>query len=108
MEKMMMPATYNVLSTEEMTYTEGGATTIQALCAVFLPGYVTFDVVSDARAKRRANGDGWLSALIDERAADAKKSTTNLIYQVAAAVYTGLSCLSVVGAAGMLAVIYDV
>ena len=26
MEKMMMPAYYNVLSTEEMTYTEGGAT----------------------------------------------------------------------------------
>ena len=25
MEKMMMPAYYNVLSTEEMTYTEGGA-----------------------------------------------------------------------------------
>ena len=24
--KMMMPASYNVLSNEEMTYTEGGAT----------------------------------------------------------------------------------
>ncbi len=29
MEKMMMPAYYNVLSTEEMTYTEGGATMVQ-------------------------------------------------------------------------------
>ena len=28
MEKMMMPAYYNVLSTEEMTYTEGGATAV--------------------------------------------------------------------------------
>ena len=37
MEKMMMPAYYNVLSTEEMTYTEGGATMVLAACAWFLP-----------------------------------------------------------------------
>ena len=29
--KIMMPASYNVLSCEEMTYTEGGATVGQAL-----------------------------------------------------------------------------
>lgn len=108
MEKMMMPACYNVMNEEEMTYTEGGATTLQAICAVLLPGYATFDVVYDARAKRRANPDNWLTALIDERVADAGKSTANLVYQVASAVYTGMSCLSIVGAAGMLAVIYDV
>ena len=34
MEKtMMLPAMYNVLSQEEMTYTEGGATMTQALLA---------------------------------------------------------------------------
>ena len=37
MEKMMMPAYYNVLSTEEMTYTEGGATSTQAILAALLP-----------------------------------------------------------------------
>ena len=31
MEKMMMPAYYNVLSTEEMTYTEGGATALSLI-----------------------------------------------------------------------------
>jgi len=36
MEKMMMPAYYNVLSTEEMTYTEGGATATQAILAALL------------------------------------------------------------------------
>lgn len=35
MEKMMMPAYYNVLSTEEMTYTEGGANTVETpVCLV--------------------------------------------------------------------------
>lgn len=29
--KIMMPASYNVLSCEEMTYTEGGATFTEAL-----------------------------------------------------------------------------
>ena len=40
MEKMMMPAYYNVLSTEEMTYTEGGATATMSealLCWLILP-----------------------------------------------------------------------
>ena len=31
--KIMMPASYNVLSCEEMTYTEGGATVGQAVAA---------------------------------------------------------------------------
>ena len=108
MEKMMMPACYNALSAEEMTYTEGGATALQALCAVLLPGYGTYQLVYDARAKRRANSEGWLTALVNERTADAGKGTANLVYQVASAVYTGLSCLSVIGAVTMLAIIYDV
>ena len=41
MEKMMMPAYYNVLSTEEMTYTEGGATATmsEALLCWLIPPY---------------------------------------------------------------------
>ena len=34
-----MPANYNLLAEEEMTYTTGGATAVQALCAWFLPFY---------------------------------------------------------------------
>ena len=37
--KMMMPANYCVMSEEEMTYTEGGATAVQAFCAWFVPFY---------------------------------------------------------------------
>mgnify|MGYP000497253388 CR=1 FL=1 len=39
--KIMMPASYNVLSCEEMTYTEGGATVGQAVAAWLWPGYAT-------------------------------------------------------------------
>ena len=41
MEKMMMPAYYNVLSTEEMTYTEGGATATmsEALLCWLIPSH---------------------------------------------------------------------
>ena len=44
MEKMMMPAYYNVLSTEEMTYTEGGAnaTMSEALLCWLIPPYGWF------------------------------------------------------------------
>ena len=41
MEKtMMLPAMYNVLSMDEMTYTEGGATATQAILAALLPPYL--------------------------------------------------------------------
>ena len=59
MEKMMMPAYYNVLSTEEMTYTEGGATMVQAACAWFIPFYGWFKgitAVRDYRKKNRRHG----------------------------------------------------
>ena len=49
MEKMMMPAYYNVLSTEEMTYTEGGATMVQAACAWFIPFYGWFKGITADR-----------------------------------------------------------
>ena len=39
--KIMMPASYNVLSCEEMTYTEGGATVGQAVAAWLCKGNVT-------------------------------------------------------------------
>ena len=33
-KKLMLPANYNVMNEEEMTYTEGGANLLQAVCAV--------------------------------------------------------------------------
>ena len=51
MEKMMMPAYYNVLSTEEMTYTEGGATATmsEALLCWLIPPYGWFKGVTAVR-----------------------------------------------------------
>ena len=50
MEKtMMLPAMYNVLSQEEMTYTEGGATMTQALLAALLPPYGWYKASTEIR-----------------------------------------------------------
>ena len=47
--KIMMPASYNVLSCEEMTYTEGGATVGQAVAAWLWPGYATVIGINTCR-----------------------------------------------------------
>ena len=54
MEKMMMPAYYNVLSTEEMTYTEGGAnaTMSEALLCWLIPPYGWFKGLTAVRNYR--------------------------------------------------------
>ena len=50
MEKtMMLPAMYNVLSQEEMTYTEGGATMTQALLAALIPPYGWYKASTEIR-----------------------------------------------------------
>ena len=106
MKTMMMPASYNVMSNEEMTYTAGGATTLEAVCAVLVPGYANFRLISDARAERQKNPNGWLTTVINDRIADAQQNTTNAVYQVATAVWTGLGCLSVIGLVSDLVMIY--
>ena len=37
--KLNLPASYAVMNEEEMTYTAGGATMVQALCAWVVPFY---------------------------------------------------------------------
>ena len=64
MEKtMMLPAMYNVLSQEEMTYTEGGATMTQALLAALLPPYGWYKASTEIRDYRKKNPTpGWTPA----------------------------------------------
>ena len=50
--KMMMPANYCVMSEEEMTYTEGGATAVQAFCAWFVPFYGWYKGITAVRDYR--------------------------------------------------------
>ena len=97
MEKMMMPAYYNVLSTEEMTYTEGGATATQALCAWFLPFYGWFKGSIAIRDYRRKNPNTWMETGMDALSKDMEKSTTNLLYDVACTLSVLGVCSSGVG-----------
>ena len=97
MEKMMMPAYYNVLSTEEMTYTEGGATATQALCAWFLPFYGWFKGSIAIRDHRRKNPNTWMETGLDALSKDMEKSTTNLLYDIACTVSVLGVCSSGVG-----------
>lgn len=97
MEKMMMPAYYNVLSTEEMTYTEGGATATQALCAWFLPFYGWFKGSVAIRDYRRKNPDTWMETGMDALSKDMEKSTTNLLYDVACTISVLGVCSSGLG-----------
>ena len=97
MEKMMMPAYYNVLSTEEMTYTEGGATMVQAACAWFLPFYGWFKGITAVRDYRKKNPDNWTETGLDALSADMEKSTANAIRDIACTAYMISSTATGVG-----------
>lgn len=94
MENMIkMPVAYAVLDTEEMTYTEGGATMTQAICSWVIPFYGWYKGVMAARSYRRAHPDDWMETGLDALTADMEKSTANLLYDVA-------NTISVIGICG--------
>ena len=99
MEKMMMPAYYNVLSTEEMTYTEGGATATmsEALLCWLIPPYGWFKGVTAVRDYRRKNPNTWMEKGLDALATDMEKSTANTIRDLACAAWFVTSTASGVG-----------
>ena len=98
MEKMMMPAYYNVLSTEEMTYTEGGAnaTMTEALLCWLIPPYGWFRGVTAVRDYRRKNPNTWTETGLDALSKDMDKSTANMLYDLGCSLCVVGSCLSVV------------
>ena len=58
--KIMMPASYNVLSCEEMTYTEGGATFTEALLN-WIPPIGWYMVLPPCATTARATPTtGWI------------------------------------------------
>lgn len=86
MEKtMMLPAMYNVLSQEEMTYTEGGATMTQALLVALLPPYGWYKASTEIRDYRKKNPNTWLDTGLDAFVAGCEKSVTNAIYGIGCA-----------------------
>ena len=86
MEKtMMLPAMYNVLSQEEMTYTEGGATMTQALLAALLPPYGWYKASTEIRDYRKKNPNTWTQDGLDYFANDMGKCVSNFLYDLACA-----------------------
>lgn len=98
MEKtMMMPAFYNVLNEEEMTYTSGGATATEALLAWVLPPYGWYKGVMAIRDYRQKNPNTWMETGVDYFIKDMGKSVTNFLYDFACATYVIGSCGTGVG-----------
>ncbi|OUN72416.1 hypothetical protein B5G12_09115 [Faecalibacterium sp. An58] len=91
-----MPANYNVMSGEEMTYTTGGATAVEAFCAWFVPFYGWFKGITAVRDYRKQNPDTWLNTGLDALSAHMETSTVNMLYDVACAISVVGSCLSVI------------
>jgi len=98
MENMMkMPASYLVMNEEEMTYTEGGATAVQAVCAVFIPVYGWYKGITAARNYRRAHPNDWLDTGIDALVKNSEQSVTNMIYNYGCTAWTISATFSVIG-----------
>ncbi len=91
-----MPAVYNVMEQEEMTYTTGGATALQAVCAWFLPFYGWYKGITAVRDYRKANPDTWLETGLDAFTAHMETSTVNMLYDIACGISVVSSCMSIV------------
>lgn len=61
MEKtLMMPASYNVMNEQEMTYTQGGASAFEALVAWIIPPYGWYKGLTAVRDYRRQHPNNWV------------------------------------------------
>ena len=93
---MRMPACYNVLSCEEMTYTEGGVGVVEAAMAWF-PLYGWYKGITAIRDYRNANPKTWLENGIDAITNDMNKSAANAIRDLGRIVWVTASCATGVG-----------
>ena len=94
---MRLPANYNVMCADEMTYTEGGATAIEALCAWVIPFYGWFQGTMAIRSYRKANPKTWLETGLDAFSQDMNKGTMNLLYDLGCAAQFISVCATGVG-----------
>ena len=94
---MMLPASYCVMNEEEMTYTAGGATMVQALCAWVVPFYGWYKGITAVRDYRKAHPDNWTETGLDALTADMEKSTANAIRDIACTAYMISSTATGVG-----------
>lgn len=94
---MMLPASYCVMNEEEMTYTAGGATMVQALCAWVVPFYGWYKGITAVRDYRKAHPDNWTSTGSDALSKYMDKSFTNAMYGLGCTFWTVSSCFTGVG-----------
>ena len=92
-----MPANYIILNQDEMTYTSGGATAVQALCAWFLPFYGWYKGSVAIRDYRRQNPNSWIETGLDAFTAHMESSVTNMLYDIACAASVIGVCSTVIG-----------
>ena len=89
--KIMMPASYNVLSCEEMTYTEGGATVGQAVIGI-----------NTCREARKKDHDNWVSNVWSDIKADCKGNVTNTFYHAGMIFWNAASTISSFGLSAVM------
>ena len=95
--KLMMPASCCMMSEEEMTYTQGGATSVEALCAWVIPFYGWYKGTMAIRQYRKQNPNTWLETGLDALSKDMEKSTINLLYDVGCALQVISVCATGAG-----------
>ena len=83
--KMKMPANYNVMNEEEMTYTTGGASAIQAIAAWVFPHYAWLAGVTAIRDFRNKNLNTRTQDRLASLANAMGKSVSNFLYDLACA-----------------------
>ncbi len=95
---MRMPACYNVLSCEEMTYTEGGANaTLTEAILNWIPFVGWYKGVMAIRSYRNANPKTWLETGLDAIVDDMNKSAENTLRDLGRIVWVTSSCATGVG-----------
>lgn len=79
-----MPASYCVMAEEEMIYTTGGATALDAVCAwLIFPFYGWFKGSVAIRDYRKQNPDTWMETGLDALNEHMETNATNLLYDIA-------------------------
>ena len=97
--KIMMPASYNVLSCEEMTYTEGGATFTEALLN-WIPPIGWYMGVTAMRNYRKSHPNDWLDTGLDALSRDMDSSAQNMLRDLGRIVWVTATSATGVGFSG--------
>lgn len=96
---MMMPASYNVLSYDEMTYTEGG-TTLTSLAEAalnWIPLVGWYEGIMAVRSYRKANPDTWIDTGLKAVSNKMSQSAESMVRTLGRIVWVGASCATGAG-----------